>query len=192
MGRVKHNPKRNVKYMKGATSIKEPDKERHKALLDNSQPVNIDNVTDDVLENEEGLPRLISQPQESHPTHGNKELTWVNGKRVRQKRINTGGVKKPHRFRPGTVALKEIRKYQKSTTLLIAKAPFGRVVREIVQGINSNLRMQSTAIQALQESCESYLTSLFADTLLCCLHAKRQTIMVKDMTLARRIRGERE
>ena len=45
----------------------------------------------------------------------------------------TGGVKKPHRFRPGTVALREIRRYQKSTELLIRKLPFQRLVREIAQ-----------------------------------------------------------
>ena len=102
-----------------------------------------------------------------------------------------GAVKKPRRFRPGTVALREIRKYQKSTELLIRKLPFQRLVREIAQDIKTDLRFQSTAILALQEASEAYLTGLFEDTNLCTIHAKRVTIKCKDMQLARRIRGER-
>jgi histone H3 len=102
-----------------------------------------------------------------------------------------GGIKKKHRFRPGTVALKQIRKYQKSTELLIKKAPFQRLVREIAMDFNTSLRFQSPALMALQEATEAYLTSLFEDTNLCALHAKRVTIMPKDMKLAMRIRGER-
>ena len=103
------------------------------------------------------------------------------------------GVKKPRRYRPGTLALREIRKYQKSTELLIRKLPFQRLVREIAQDLFpfKDLRFQSTAILALQEASESYLVGLFEDTNLCAIHAKRVTIMPKDMQLARRIRGER-
>jgi histone H3 len=103
---------------------------------------------------------------------------------------NTGTAKKAQRFRPGTVALREIRRYQKSTELLIHKAPFLRLVREIAQDYRSDLRFQSHAITALQEASEAYLTSLFQDTNLCAIHAKRVTIMPKDIQLARRIRGE--
>ncbi|XP_065773390.1 histone H3.1t isoform X1 [Muntiacus reevesi] len=71
----------------------------------------------------------------------------------------TGGVKKPHRYRPGTVALREIRRYQKSTELLIRKLPFQRLVREIAQDFKTDLRFQSSAVMALQEACESYLAS---------------------------------
>lgn len=105
-----------------------------------------------------------------------------------------GGVKKPHRFRPGTVALREIRRYQKSTDLLIRKLPFQRLVREIAMDFapaGQHMRFQSTAILALQEAAEAYLVGLFEDTNLCAIHAKRVTIMPKDMQLARRIRGER-
>lgn len=102
-----------------------------------------------------------------------------------------GGVKKPHRYRPGTVALREIRKYQKSTDLLIRKLPFQRLVREIAQDYKTDLRFQSFAVLALQEASEAYLVGLFEDTNLCAIHAKRVTIMPKDMQLARRIRGER-
>ena len=101
------------------------------------------------------------------------------------------GVKKPHRFRPGTVALREIRRYQKSTELLMRKMPFQRLVREIAQDFKTDLRFQSSAVLALQEACEAYLVGLFEDTNLCAIHAKRVTIMPKDLQLARRIRGER-
>ena len=107
------------------------------------------------------------------------------------KRSATGGVKKPHRYRPGTVALREIRKYQKSTDLLIRKLPFQRLVREIAQDFKNDLRFQTTAILALQEASEAYLVGLFEDTNLCAIHANRVTIMPKDIQLARRIRGER-
>lgn len=101
---------------------------------------------------------------------------------------------KPHRFRPGTVALREIRKYQRSTELLIRKAPFARLVREITQTYNSTpadgeKRWQAEALLALQEACEFYMVHLFEDANLCAIHAKRVTIMVKDIQLARRIRG---
>ncbi|KAJ0169120.1 hypothetical protein K1T71_015126 [Dendrolimus kikuchii] len=103
----------------------------------------------------------------------------------------TGGVKKPHRYRPGTVALREIRRYQKSTELLIRKLPFQRLVREIAQDFKTDLRFQSSRVMALQEASEAYLVGLFEDTNLCAIHAKRVTIMPKDIQLARRIRGER-
>merc|ERR1712110_572840 len=82
-------------------------------------------------------------------------------------------VKKPHRYRPGTVALREIRRYQKSTELLILKLPFQRLVREIAQDFKTDLRFQSAAIGALQEASEAYLVGLFEDTNLCAIHAKR-------------------
>lgn len=103
----------------------------------------------------------------------------------------TGGVKKPFRYRPGTVALREIRRYQKSTELLIRKEPFNRLVREIAQDFKTDLRFQANAVLALQEASEFYLVHLFEDTNLCAIHAKRVTIMPKDIQLARRIRGER-
>lgn len=112
-------------------------------------------------------------------------------KAARKVAPGTGGIKKPHRFRPGTVALREIRRYQRSTDLLIRKMPFQRLVREIAQDFKNDLRFQSTAIHALQEAAEAYLVGLFEDTNLCAIHAKRVTIMPKDMQLARRIRGER-
>ena len=102
----------------------------------------------------------------------------------------TGGLKRPMRYRPGTVALREIRRYQKTTELLIRKLPFSRLVREVTQDFKTDLRFQAQAIMALQEAAEAYLVGLFDDTNLCAIHAKRVTIMPKDMQLARRIRGE--
>ena len=112
-------------------------------------------------------------------------------KAARKSAPATGGVKLVRRFRPGTVALREIRRYQKSTELLIRKIPFQRLVREIAQEFKSDLRFQGSAIMALQEATEAYIVSLFEDTNLCAIHAKRVTIMPKDIQLARRIRGER-
>ena len=99
-------------------------------------------------------------------------------------------VKKPHRFRPGTRALMEIRKYQRSTDLLIRKLPFQRLVREIALIQRGDMRFQSHALLALQEAAEAYLVGLFEDANLCAIHAKRVTIFPKDLSLARRIRGE--
>lgn len=96
-----------------------------------------------------------------------------------------------YRYRPGTLALKEIRRYQKSTDLLIPRLPFQRLVRDIAQNYEKQLRFQVAALDALQEACESYLVGVFEDTNLCAIHAKRVTIMPKDIQLARRIRGER-
>jgi histone H3 len=109
-----------------------------------------------------------------------------------RKGIPTAGcIKKPHRYRPGTVALREIRKYQKSTDLLIRKAPFQRLVREIAEKFKKDIRFQSTAILALQEAGESYITGMLEDSNLCAVHARRVTILPRDIQLARRIRGER-
>ena len=102
-----------------------------------------------------------------------------------------GGMKRKMRWRPGTVALREIKKYQKTTTLLIAKAPFQRFVRVICDGIDGQLRFQSQALLALQEAAECYLTGLFEDANRCAIHANRVTVMKIDLELARRIRGDR-
>merc|ERR1712224_887889 len=103
----------------------------------------------------------------------------------------TSGVKKPHRYRPGTVALREIRKYQKSVDLLLLKLPFQRLVREIAQYFTSDLKFQSQAVLALQEAADAYMVGLFEDCNLCAVHAKRVTIMPSDLQLAHRIRGDR-
>ena len=101
------------------------------------------------------------------------------------------GEKKTRRFRPGTVAIRDIRRYQRSTNLLLRKAPFARLVREIAAVFKSDLRFQTSAIHALQDAAESFLVGVFEDANLCCLHGKRVTLMPKDIQLARHIRGDR-
>ena len=103
-----------------------------------------------------------------------------------------GEVKRPTRYRPGQLALREIRQYQKNTDLLIRKIPFQRLVKEITTTMFplNNYRFQSSGLLALQEAAEAYLVLLLADANLCTIHAKRVTLMVKDMQLARRIRGD--
>ncbi|CDY12740.1 BnaCnng17200D [Brassica napus] len=105
-------------------------------------------------------------------TGGKAPRKQLATKAARKSAPATGGVKKPHRFRPGTL-------------------PFQRLVREIAQDFKTDLRFQSSAVAALQEAAEAYLVGLFEDTNLCAIHAKRVTIMPKDIQLARRIRGER-
>ena len=102
----------------------------------------------------------------------------------------TGRLVRIGRFWPGVMALCEIRHYQKSATLLIRKLPFQRLVREIAQDFRTHLRFQAAAILCLQEAAEVYLVGLFEDTNLCAIHAKRVTILPRDIQLARRIRGE--
>jgi histone H3 len=101
------------------------------------------------------------------------------------------GMKKSRRFRPGTVALRQIRKFQKGTNTLIRKAPFQRMVREVANTQKDGLRWQSAAVAAMQEATESYVIGLLSDSNLCALHARRVTVMPRDIHLARRLRGER-
>ena len=135
----------------------------------------------------------MARTKQAIPSKTNEPRQWVGGKTITSpttalKKTITG--KKTKRFRPGTVALREIRKFQKSTDLMIRKLPFQRLVREIAGDFKEDLRFQSTAIAALQESSEAYLVALFEDTNLCAIHAKRVTIQINDMRLARRIRGD--
>lgn len=100
-------------------------------------------------------------------------------------------IKKPYCYRSGTIALREIHRYQKSTDLLVHKLPFQRLVRELAQDFNTDVRFRSPALLALQEASEAYLVGLLEDTNLCPIHGKRVTIMPKDVRLANRIRGQR-
>jgi histone H3 len=130
-------------------------------------------------------------PQRQLPTKAaRKDSTRAARKAARH---TPGAMRKPHGYRPGTVTLREIRRYQKSTVLFIRKAPFQHLVREIAGTMTINgedLCFQSTALLALHKASEAYLVNLFEDTNLCAIHAKRVTIMLKDMLLVRRIRGE--
>ena len=136
------------------------------------------------------------------PGSGKAPRKQLQPKILKKKRTAKGGVKKlppaqqptkkPRRYQPGTVALQEIKRYQKSTELLIRKLPFQRLVRELAQDLGKvNIRFQSEAIMALQEASEAYLVGLLEDANLCTVHAKRVTIMPKDIQLAWWIWGER-
>uniref|UniRef100_A0A3Q4AWE9 Histone H3 n=1 Tax=Mola mola TaxID=94237 RepID=A0A3Q4AWE9_MOLML len=123
-------------------------------------------------------------------TGGKAPRKQLATKAARKSAPSTGGVKKPHRYRPDNY-LKWLLLLLIIHVLLIRKLPFQRLVREIAQDFKTDLRFQSAAIGALQEASEAYLVGLFEDTNLCAIHAKRVTIMPKDIQLARRIRGER-
>ncbi|PPQ99034.1 hypothetical protein CVT24_003594 [Panaeolus cyanescens] len=157
-----------------------------------------------------------SGKRKAHDDHSDPPSPVTKKKKTATARKSTGGhapraaprvsegicsevatARKPRRYRPGTKALKEIRKYQKSTELLLQKLPFSRVVREITEEMttdtnfrdSASLRWQSSALLALQEATEAYLVHLFEDANLCAIHAKRVTLMTRDIQLARRIRG---
>jgi histone H3 len=124
------------------------------------------------------------------PKKTGKKKTAASKKQPSKKVPTGAGIKKPHRFRPGTVALREIRKYQKSTELLIRKLPFQRVVREVAQDFKTDLRFQGQALAALQEATEAYIVGLFEDVNLMAIHAKRVTIMPKDLQMTCAIRPD--
>ena len=146
-----------------------------------------------VREAQEELKRILAEKREEKRKKATAKMAKKGGQKAPK-----GGVKKRYRYRPGTVALKQIRQYQKSTELLIRKLPFQRLVQEIASDsevikspLCGKVRFQSAAIMALQEATEAYLVGLFEDSNLCAIHARRVTIMPKDIQLARRIRGER-
>ena len=121
-----------------------------------------------------------------------KYLAKLWRQRKKEYARRTGVNEKKKRYRPGALALAEIRKYQKSTESLIPKLPFRRLVKELLQSEKQDIRIQETALEALQEAAETYLVRLLDDANLCALHAKRVTLMPRDIQLTRRIRGERE
>ena len=135
-------------------------------------------------------PLYISRPQERTKL-GFHTLDWTKAQLENMHQVRLKGWQvRPHRYKAGTAALRDICHFQKSTALLIRKLPFQRLVREIAQDFKTDLQFQSAAILCLQEAAEAYLIGLFEDTDLCGIHAKRVTIMPKDIQLARRIRGE--
>ena len=114
------------------------------------------------------------------------------GKKAAKKAASgSSGMKKSFRWRPGTVALREVKKYQKSTEMLVAKAPFSRLVREVAETHKAGLRFAASAVAAIQEATESFVISLLSDANLTALHANRVTAMPRDLQLVRRLRGER-
>lgn len=121
--------------------------------------------------------RVVQTPRKSN-------VASIPIKRLDSKQPTTGGVMKAHRYRPGTLGLREIRRYQKSAELLIPKSPFQRLVKEILLQFKSDARFQSAAVAALQEASEAYLIDLFNAMNRCAVHAKRVTVMPQDMHLA--------
>ena len=144
-------------------------------------------------------PKRKNTPQA--PRKGGKQpRKFIVSKLLRKGIQPTGGIKKTHRYRPGIVALREIRRYQSSTENLIKHTPFQRLIREISQDYricpdgtgtpSVQVRFQSTAIAALQEAAENYIVGLFEDVNLLAVHAKRVTILPRDIHLASRIQGD--
>ena len=134
------------------------------------------------------LPVLYISHNKERTALGFHVLDWTPAQwqKIHDARMQ-GRLVKPHRYRAGTAALRDIRHFQKSTALLISKLPFQRLVREITQDFKTDLRFQSAVILCLQESVEAYLVGLFEDTNLCAIHARQVTIMPRDIKLARRI-----
>ena len=119
--------------------------------------------------------KKISKHHKSHAKHGSKSAPAPSAVKPKSKQ------RRRFRSRPGVVALREIRRLQRSTDLLIPRLPFQRLVKEICAKLNNELRMSSQGLQALQESSESFLSGLFEDSYLCAIHAKRVTLFPKDM-----------
>jgi len=126
-------------------------------------------------------PQVQAKKQVAKKSTGNRKARGRNPLPLKKKQKK--------KFRPGQLALSEIRRFQRSTELLIKKAPFQRLVRQISDSLTPGMKYQTVALSALQEAAESYIIALFEDTNLCCIHAKRVTISPKDVKLARRIRG---
>ena len=144
--------------------------------------------------------RAPMKPATKKMPFGGKQLCkHILHKTLRHKAV-TGGIKKPHRYHPGLLALREIRRYQQSTESLIWRTPFNKLIKEISQEYricpdgpgtpSAQVRFQSTALAALQEATENFLVGLFEDVNLLAVHAKRVTVMPCDIHLALRIRGD--
>ena len=153
----------------------------------NAQGINMARTKQTSRKSTSGAP-MLSQNEARRVAAARAEARHRGGKKPRT------DAKKPRRYRPGTVALRDIRRYQRSTELLIRRAPFNHLVRELVQDLQCRgieLRVSSMAVTALQEAAEVYLVLLFEDTNLCTIHAKHVTIIPKDIQLVQRIYGER-
>ena len=164
--------------------------EKAKQHVDNPPPL-LENNDDDWYKRHPKLPGSGEAPRKQLQPKVQKKKGKAKGG-VKKLPPAQQLTKKPRRYQPGTVALREIRRYQKSTELLIRKLPFQRLVRELAQDLGKvNIRFQSGVIMVLQEALQAYIVGLLKDANLCAVHAKRVTIMPKDIQLARRIQGER-
>ena len=139
-----------------------------------------------------GVPKKRARPGAGSLNYEPSKAVWAKAEAeggILPAKLGKHGKK---RFRPGRLALNEIHYFQKHTHLLIRRLPFQCLVREVADSFKTELRWRSSALMALQEACEAYLVWLFEDSNLCAIHAKRVTIMPKDIQLACRIRGERD
>ena len=124
------------------------------------------------------------------PPAGKHPRKHLAVKAARKTSSASGGVKKGPRMKPGVVAIREIRKLQRSSDLLIRKLPFQHLVRDLADKQKSDVRFQQKALLALQEAAETYLIGYFQDAVAVAVHAKRVTLMTSDMKLVRKIRAE--
>ena len=176
------------------TQKQEQDVGEHMAETSPDKPRGIKKVTKQIgvaeklIKKEQGSAEKEKAPMRKNTlltatrTFGANKITTPEQRAKRAKR----------RARKGTVALREIRKYQKSTELLIRKSPFHRLVRQLASELRPrsdyDLRFQGSALEALQEAAEAFIVGLMEDSNYIAIHAKRVTIMPKDIHLARRIR----
>ena len=116
-------------------------------------------------------------PRKSIYSNTNKKGTTTVQERVR----------KPHRWKSGTVALREMRRYQKETRLLIPKAPLQRIIRDLAREHKDDVRFSKEALYEIHEYIEAALTKMFDKSNLLCLHSKRKTVSGKDFNMARKI-----
>ena len=141
--------------------------------------------------------RIPSKPATKKMTKGGKQTCKHMLHKMLKWNSATGGIKKPHRYCPGLLALRGICRYQQSTKSLIRRTPFNKLIKEISQeyriclegpGTPSvQVRFQSTALAALQEAIENFVGGLFEDVNVLAVHAKRVTVMPCDIRLALRI-----
>ncbi|KAI9554548.1 hypothetical protein GHT06_019821 [Daphnia sinensis] len=134
-------------------------------------------------------PNKSNHPALETPKKTKADKTKSTPSKTTEKK-ETSILKTPRRYRPGTKALREIRKYQKGTELLLQKAPFQRLVREVtVELSDETMRFTAEALECLQTAAEAYVVQLFEDSVLAMIHAKRVTLMVRDIQFIRRLRG---
>lgn len=99
------------------------------------------------------------------------------------------GVRKPHRFKSGTVALRDVRRAQKETTLMIRRTPFERLARHAVAQFKTDIRFSGDALEHLQVALEGYLTKLLEKAVLAMVQRNTVTLFPKDVQLVRAIRA---
>ncbi|SMN17776.1 similar to Saccharomyces cerevisiae YKL049C CSE4 Centromere protein that resembles histone H3, required for proper kinetochore function [Maudiozyma saulgeensis] len=162
------------------------------------EPMNDDNF-DLYSQSNDGINERYESPKKHLSSHKIVKRNRKKKQRINKEIQNKIDSMKSHMeetktyTKPSNLALYEIRKYQRSTDLLLSKIPFSRLVKEVADSFtfeNEDLHWNSMAILALQEASEAYLVGLLEHANLLAIHAKRVTIMKKDIQLARRIRGQ--